>query len=284
MSNLYEGFELVKSISIENLLRQRDSMVERLHQARLALCEADEIGKASGIFQLDGYSRNLDRAIYGQNSRYAYRTELTSAENIEAAARRIDAMAWDHLMLESGLWSLMDAKAREEWRDKIDKIEVPPLTRENIAATFEALHGCRGEMFERGVLRCFKALAWCYKTNLPQKFGKRIHKRVRTYGSIDSQCTDALEDLQRVFRILDGKPEEDRRSGLYTRLYGAYQAAREARGRFIDAVRCEHDDTYMSFRIFQNGNAAITFKRPDLVNQLNKIIAKHYPDALPAPK
>ena len=40
----------------------------------------------------------------------------------------------------------------------------------------------------------------------------------------------------------------------------------------------------MSFRVFKNGNAAITFTRLDLVEKLNKIIAKHYPNALPAPK
>jgi len=36
--------------------------------------------------------------------------------------------------------------------------------------------------------------------------------------------------------------------------------------------------------VFGNGNAAITFKKPELVEKLNKIIAKHFPGALPAPK
>lgn len=277
---------IVKSVSIENLLAHRQSMVDRLRQVNATLLEINEIGKASGIFTTDDsqqrsshrYGASLDRMIYGEGSRYAYRTELIEPETIDHAAKRLDAMAWDMLMHESGLWSLMDAKAREQWGEKIDKQEVPELTAENIRATFESLHDSRGEMFERGVLAAFKGLSWCYKTNLPQKFGKRIHKRVKYYGSIDSSALAPLEDLQRVFCVLDGKPEEDRRNGIYMRLSGASRADRGYLSRF------EHDDEYMSFRVFGNGNAAITFKRPDLVEKMNRIIGKHYPGALPAPK
>ena len=156
MTDIAEGFDLVKSISIDNLLRQRDAMHERLHTVRVTLSEIADIGKSAGIFDTESYHRSLDRAIYGEGSRYAYRTELQTAESIDAACKRIDAMAWDLLMRESGLWSLMDAKAREEWRENIDKVKVPPLTRENIEATFQSLYGARADMFERGVLLCFR--------------------------------------------------------------------------------------------------------------------------------
>ena len=36
--------------------------------------------------------------------------------------------------------------------------------------------------------------------------------------------------------------------------------------------------------IIKNGNAHVTFKRMDLVDTMNRIIAKHYPGALAAPK
>jgi len=245
------------------------------------LSEIAQIGKAAGIFEPDGYRRTLDRAIYGEGSRYAYRTELQTPESTEAARKRVDAYAWDLLMSESGLWSLMDAKAREDWRENIDKVKVPPLTRENIEATFHSLYGARGDMFERGVLLCFKGLSWSYRTNLPQKFGKRIVKRVRHYGNVAQECMAELEDLQRVFCILDGKPEEDHRNGLYRRLSAAERVPDQTYGRLS---RFEHTDTYMTFRVFKNGNAAITFTRLDLVEKRNRIIAKHYPNALPAPK
>lgn len=41
---------------------------------------------------------------------------------------------------------------------------------------------------------------------------------------------------------------------------------------------------YLSIRTFKNGNGHVTFKRIDLVERMNTIIAKHYPGALPAPK
>lgn len=281
MTDISEGFDLVKSISIDNLLRQRDAMHDRLHTVRVTLSEIADIGKSAGIFDTESYHRSLDRAIYGEGSRYAYRTELQTAESIDAACKRIDAMAWDLLMQESGLWSLMDAKARDEWRENIDKVKVPPLTRENIEATFQGLYGARADMFERGVLLCFKGLSWSFRTNLPQKFGKRIVKRVRHYGNVAQECVAELEDLQRVFCILDGKPEEDHRNGLYRRLAAAERVPNDTYRRFD---RFEHTDTYMTFRVFKNGNAAITFTRLDLVEKLNRIIAKHYPNALPAPK
>ena len=34
-------------------------------------------------------------------------------------------------------------------------------------------------------------------------------------------------------------------------------------------------------RGYRKGTVHITFRRPDLVEQLNNIIARHYPDALP---
>jgi hypothetical protein len=39
---------------------------------------------------------------------------------------------------------------------------------------------------------------------------------------------------------------------------------------------------YFSLRWFGNGNGHVTFTRPDLVERLNGILARHQPNALPA--
>jgi hypothetical protein len=44
------------------------------------------------------------------------------------------------------------------------------------------------------------------------------------------------------------------------------------------------ENDYLAIRTFKNGNGHVMFKRPDLVDAMNRIIAKHYPGALPAPK
>ena len=85
--------------------------------------------------------------------------------------------------------------------------------------------------------------------------------------------TDMLDDLTRVFSVLDGKPEPDFRRGWYGRISDCRTTSDP-----------DAEDAYMSIRSFRNGNGHVTFKRPDLVDKMNLIIAKHYPGALPAPK
>jgi len=38
---------------------------------------------------------------------------------------------------------------------------------------------------------------------------------------------------------------------------------------------------YFTIRAYKKGSAHITFTRPDLVEKVNDIIARHYPGALP---
>ena len=92
-------------------------------------------------------------------------------------------------MSESGLRTFMDAQARKEWGEKVYSHDVPPLTFENITATFTNLHGARGDMFERGVLGLFRSLSWNYKTNEPFKFGKRVimESLFYVYGTSNSR-------------------------------------------------------------------------------------------------
>lgn len=44
------------------------------------------------------------------------------------------------------------------------------------------------------------------------------------------------------------------------------------------------ENEYLQIRVYKNGNGHVTFKRPELVDRMNLIIAKHFPGALPAPK
>lgn len=238
-------------------------MLQKIQQARDLCLEADSMseGLCNTAYALTGctYQRELC---------------ITAIEAPDTVRRRIDAAGWAYLMNESGMKSFMDTAAREEWSKKINDCEVPDLTMENITATFAALHDSRGDMFERGVINVFKRLSWHYKTNQPQKFGKRV---ILSYigqpgVSMDYRKQSELDDLGRVMHVLDGKPEADHRNG-----YGA---------AFNDAKRAykkEFDCPYFSARLFKKGSAHLTFKRPELVEKMNQILAKHYPGCLPAP-
>jgi Domain of unknown function (DUF4942) len=271
MSEVYGG-HVVKSLSIENLLNQRDAILERITNAIETLREAQEIAVASRIADSERY-RGFEYILQGDD--HYRRTDLLEPSALASIRKRIDANGWDLLMNESGILTFMDSKARYEWREKINKCDTPELTADNIKATFENLYGARGDMFERGVIRCFKLLSWDYKTNRPFLFGKRIIvSHMKSYGHFRSEKVDELADLQRVFCILDGKPEEDHRHGIYMRLFDA------DKGRLGMETGGVHEDTYMQIRWFKNGNAHITFRRPELVERMNKILAKHFPGVL----
>ena len=261
--------ELVKSVSIENMVRQRATVIERLSAAHALIAEARDIAQSAKV----GFPEIIiDRG---------YRRGGTSAANAEEWAKTVqqsvDAFAWGHLMIESGLRTFMDAESRSKWDAQMHDGKVPELTPENVAATFRSLYDARGEMFDRGVIECFRSLSWVYKTNLPQKFGKRMviaHLHSGGYCSVYSK-TDKLDDLIRVMSVLDGKPEPDHRNGVRVIIEAPLRVPGWPKA-------CEND--YMSIKLFKNGNGHITFKRPELVEKLNRIIAKHYPGALPAPK
>lgn len=280
--------ELVPSVSVAAMVNARSAVAGRLRQAFALIQEAADIAAAGhlGMPRIDlsrEYARNGANSfsiaaarIKTDSSGRPWTTDRCPATELETQMRLgIDCAAWQYLMHESGLRSLMDADARKKWDEAIGKGDVPELTDANIRATFKMLHDSRGEMFERGILACFKGLSWCYKTNQPQKFGRRIV--VSHLDGYYSSCSDRLSDLDRVFHVLDGKPEPDHRAGIMAELRAANLVGYGNKAGV-------HEGHYMTVRTFKNKNAHITFKRQDLVDGMNRVIAKHYPGALPAPK
>ncbi|MFE8664006.1 DUF4942 domain-containing protein [Serratia nevei] len=198
---------------------------------------------------------------------------------MKAITRNIDRDIWRDLMLKSGMLSLMDAQARDEWHKNLEGGDLPEISEENILATFEQLHYSKDEIFERGVINVFKGLSWDYKTNSPCSFGKKI--------IINNQVTynrwvfslnwgwyrDQLTDLERMLFLLDGKPIPDNRGDICTRVMAHIRD---------NSAKDVYEDEFFSIRYFQKGTAHLTFKRLELVEKMNDIIAKHYPGMLPA--
>lgn len=237
------------------------------------------------IQQLDNISALTSSVGGGKSNEWGvrqYRYDCWLMEKpetaIKAITRNIDRSIWKDLMNKSGMLALMDAQAREEWYNSLEKDDIPAVSEENILSTFEQLHQSKAEVFERGIINVFKGLSWDYKSNSPCKFGKKIivdglvqydrwgfhfrHGRRR----------EQLADLDRMLNLLDGKPVPDNRADVTRRL-----------GDHIDANRHapRYEDEIFVIKYFQKGTAHITFKRPELVDKLNDIIARHYPGALP---
>jgi len=73
--------------------------------------------------------------------------------------------------------------------------------------------------------------------------------------------------------LLDGKLIPDNRGDVTTRLM---EHIRDHPG-----VQSYEDD-FFSIRYFQKGTVHLTLKRPELIEKMNDIIAKHYPEMLAA--
>ncbi len=73
--------------------------------------------------------------------------------------------------------------------------------------------------------------------------------------------------------LLDGKPVPYNRADVTRRLSDHIHENRHSN---------RYEDEMFVIKYFQKGTAHIVFKRPELIDKLNNIIARHYPGALPA--
>lgn len=152
--------------------------IERIVTGRNAALQQTE----SLIHQLNDIS-TLTRSIGGKSAldwamKQDFRCGCWLMEKPQAAmkaiTRNLDRSIWRDLMKKSGMLALMDAQARDEWYNSLEKDDIPAVSEKNILSTFEQLHHSKGEVFERGVINVFKGLSWDFKSNSPCKFGKKI--------------------------------------------------------------------------------------------------------------
>ncbi len=157
-------------------------------------------------------------------------------------------------MKKSGMLSLMDAKARNQWYNSLEKDDIPAISEENILNTFEQLHLSKGDVFERGAINVFKGLSWDDKSNSPCKFGE---KKIIVTGLVKYdlwgfglswgwQC-DRLADLERMLMILDGKPVPDNRADVTRRLGDHIHENRHSN---------HYEDEMFAIKYFSEGNSA----------------------------
>lgn len=264
--------DVICSTSIERIVTGRNAALTRIESL---ISELDDIS----ILTHDIGGGTVQE--WGMRECHRYDCWFTEKpiKAMKAMTRNIDRRIWRDLMNKSGMLSLMDAQARDEWHKSLEKDDIPAISEDNILSTFEQLHQSKGEVFERGVINVFKGLSWDYKTNNPCYFGKKIivNNLVKYdkwgYSLSWGWRRDQLADLERMLFLLDGKTIPDNRHDVTIRL--------------MDFIRDNprqqvFEDNLFTIRLFQKGSGHITFKRMDLVEKMNDIIAKHYPGMLAA--
>ena len=267
---LTDHTDVICSTSIERIVTGRN--------AALAQIEAliQQLNDISTLTRSIGGKTALDWAMKQEFRCGCWLMEKPETA-MKAITRNLDHGIWRDLMKKSGMLSIMDAQARDQWYRNLEGDGIPAVSEANILSTFEQLHLNKGDVFERGVINVFKGLSWDYKSNSPCKFGKKIIvtglvKYDRWgFGLNWGWRRDRLSDLERMLMLLDGKPVPDNRADITRRLADHIHANRHSN---------RYEDEMFSIKYFQKGTAHITFKRPELVDKLNDIIARHYPGML----
>ncbi|WP_410696169.1 DUF4942 domain-containing protein [Citrobacter freundii] len=267
---LTDHTDVICSTSIERIVTGRN--------AALAQIEAliQQLNDISTLTRSIGGKTALDWAMKQEFRCGCWLMEKPETA-MKAITRNLDRGIWRDLMKKSGMLSIMDAQARDQWYRNLEGDGIPAVSEANILSTFEQLHLNKGDVFERGVINVFKGLSWDYKSNSPCKFGKKIIVKGLVkydrwgFGLNWGWRRDRLSDLERMLMLLDGKPVPDNRADITRRLADHIHANRHSN---------RYEDEMFSIKYFQKGTAHITFKRPELVDKLNDIIARHYPGML----
>lgn len=220
----------------------------------------------------------------------AVRLPKERARYLRTARKLIDHDTWAYIIQRTDLERLMDSEAKKKLRDQmayipervtrdnelIDEAEIakglPEITVENIQATLQGFMADADMIFRRGIANVFSKLDRRFRSHDGFKIGARL---ILTYvfdaqfgGLRYGEIEDKLIDIERVFAVLDGRPQDSFQSAIAALRYETH------RGHGPQQSEVETD--YFRIKGYKNGNAHLWFRRDDLVMKVNKILAEWY--------
>ncbi|MBU2738705.1 DUF4942 domain-containing protein [Acidithiobacillus concretivorus] len=261
--------DIIVSASVAELIENRNTIKAKILAAFQTLSEAisTEMAVTSKKYSI------LESFLAG--GRWHSASLKDPEDTMVHAMQQLDAGFWDALMEKSGIRAFMSAAKRDQWRDLISEGKTPPFEMDSIKATFADLYEKRADMMEEGMIDLFQRLSWNYKTNNPVRMEKKliVERVLNSYGMVNNSVTNELDDLVRILSVYDGKPIPEHRHGMYAVIADAMAQK--------DSVV---DTEYFTIKVFKKGSGHIVFKDNalPLLDQCNRVIAKAFPDALPA--
>jgi len=189
----------------------------------------------------------------------------------EECVKQLRREAWGYIYRKTRVWEVCSIKQRDGLERELSDGQLPEVTELNVLAFLQKLQDNLPDMFEQALTEVFDWLrpqrGWGaeYKTNNRFEVGKKVilgycvdqpwgHHYHVYYGKYQH-----LQALDNVFHLLDGHGIARHPNDIVT----AINAAGDDGGQ-----QCETE--YFQCKWYANGNLHITFKRLDLVKELNK--------------
>jgi len=251
--------EIVIPKTLEDFVEAKTSALAKIEQARMLIDAAEQ--------------------EMNEVARYCIPTEVSIRLTKEEIERHVNRSLWRAAMDKTGFKQLMDSEAMRAFNDSVER-DPPNFTIENIRSHFLSMFQDADMMFKRGLVNVFRKLDSSYRTNEkePFKVGRKVvmgYMFTNWLGYLQvgygmySNGTDKLNDLDRVFKTLDGKKHNPRE--LECAINAKFKETRD----YI------YEDEYYRVKGFKNGNMHLEFKRADLLEKANDIIAEVYGATIP---
>jgi hypothetical protein len=196
-----------------------------------------------------------------------YLNETSGPESVTKMLRD----CWSFLYRKTRVWEVCSIQQRRELEEELQRDKLPELTELNVFAFLEKLQASLPDMFEQSLKEVFDWLRprdrWepKYKTNNKYHVGKKVilgYCMERPWGRrfcVQYGKEQHLHALDNVFHLLDGRGIARYPNDLVTTLRTCGDQGLQ---------ECETE--YFACKWFGNGNLHITFKRMDLVQEINK--------------
>ena len=239
---------------LDDYLAERERVVEHLRQA-------DQQRKAA--------AQLINESLH----RYGLPSHCEPRLALERQIEEVDRLFWRHAFDFTGLRSVMDATAKEEFDSQMRRDRTPAFTEETVRATMQSMALDAETMWRRGVVRVFQRLSRDYASHHAFRVAPKIILRGMTtprmvqgrhigYGV----PADTINDIDRVLCLLQGRRHVER----------------DLEARINEAILEGDDyvDDRIKIRAFDNGNLHLWFLDENLLDGINRIIAEHYGETI----
>lgn len=264
----------------EVIVRQRNAALALYETAHAALTTAlDAASRAHAAARLIGAREGrFTHHLHADKVKFMHVDEAQERDAYMAVARRIvDTEAWARVLEITDLERLMDKQAKDDLYQQLLS-EPPEATVENIYATVERFAGDAAMIFRRGIANCFSKLDRRFRSHDGFKIGSRlILDRMFSengWWNYHRDMESTLLDIERTFMVLEGL-------GVPPSYSGIVGALRDVRGHRHGARQDGVESEFFKVRIFKNGNCHVWFRRDDLVEKVNKLLAEYYSEVIP---